>query len=207
MPLLEHRSVHPKIDPTALIAATATICGDVAIGPNTYVGFGAVIVAESGPVSIGANCVIMDTAVLRGIRNSTLTIGNNVLVGPRAYLTGCTIEDDVFLATGCTIFNGAQIGRQSEVRINGIVHLRTRLPEGSTVPLNWIAVGDPVSILPPHEHDDIWELQKPLDFPRFVFGIQRPAAGETIMPAVMPRYARALRHYHASDREIRSEAR
>src|SRR5215475_11920789 len=92
------------------------------------------------------NCVIMDTAVLRGIKNAPLLLGDNVLVGPRAHLTGCTIEDDVFLATGATIFNGAHIGRRSEVRINGIVHIRTRLPAGSTVPLNWIAVGDPANI-------------------------------------------------------------
>jgi carbonic anhydrase/acetyltransferase-like protein (isoleucine patch superfamily) len=143
----------------------------------------------------------MDTAVLRGIRNSPLTIGTNVLVGPRAYLTGCTIEDDVFLATGCTVFNGAFVGRKSEVRINGIVHLKTRLPEGSTVPLNWIAVGDPVAILPPDDHEKIWTIQKPLDFPRFVFGVERPPAGGSMMPEIMPRYAGALCRHHAADRE------
>jgi carbonic anhydrase/acetyltransferase-like protein (isoleucine patch superfamily) len=198
--IFEHESVHPKIAPTARIAATAVICGDVSIGPNTSVGFGAVIVAESGPIEIGENCVIMDTAVLRGIKNSPLKVGNNVLVGPRAYLTGCTIEDDVFLATGCTVFNGANIGRRSEVRINAIVHLTTRLPDASTVPLNWIAVGDPAQILPPEDHEKIWAIQKALDFPRFIFGVERPPQGETIMPEVMPRYARALIRRHAADR-------
>ncbi|GGF27818.1 hypothetical protein GCM10011611_37260 [Aliidongia dinghuensis] len=202
MTILEHEGVRPRIDPTARVAPTATICGDVSIGPNTSVGFGAVVVAESGPVQIGANCVIMDTAVLRGIKGAPLTIGDNVLVGPRAYLTGCTIEDDVFLATGSAVFNGAHIGGKSEVRVNGIVHLRTRLPEGSMVPLNWIAVGDPAVILPPDQHEKIWAIQKPLDFPRYVFGVERPPEGETIMPTVMPRYARALRRRHAADREI-----
>jgi carbonic anhydrase/acetyltransferase-like protein (isoleucine patch superfamily) len=202
--ILEHEGRRPSIDATVRIPASATICGDVVIGPNTSVGFGAVIVAESGRVQIGSNCVIMDTAVLRGIKGSELTLGNNVLVGPRAYLTGCTVEDDVFLATGCTVFNGAHIGRKSEVRINGIVHLKTRLPEGSTVPLNWIAVGDPASILPPQEHEAIWARQKSLDFPRQVFGVERPPQGETIMPVVMPRYARALRRRHAADQPVDS---
>ena len=202
MAILEHEGLRPKIDPTTRIAPTATVCGDVTIGPNTSVGFGAVIVAESGPVEIGANCVIMDTAVLRGLKHAKLTLGDNVLVGPHAYLTGCTVEDDVFLATGCTIFNGAVIGRQSEVRINAIVHLRTRLPKGSMVPLNWIAVGDPVVILPPEDHEKIWAVQKPLDFPRYVFGVGRPPPGETIMPEVMPRYAAALCRRHATDREV-----
>jgi hypothetical protein len=50
------------------------------------------------------------------------------------------------------------IGRQSEVRINAIVHLRTRLPKGSMMPLNWIAVGDPAVILPPEDHEKIWAI-------------------------------------------------
>ena len=86
MAILEHEGLRPKIDPTARIAPIATVCGDVTVGPNTYVGFGAVIVAESGPVEIGANCVIMDTAVLRGLKHAKLTLGDNVLVGPRAYM-------------------------------------------------------------------------------------------------------------------------
>ena len=202
MAILEHEGLRPTIDDTARIAPTATVCGDVTIGPNTTVGFGAVLVAESGPIEIGANCVIMDTAVLRGLKHAKLTLGDNVLVGPHAYLTGCTIGDDVFLATGCTIFNGAVVGRKSEVRINAIVHLKTRLPEGSMVPLSWIAVGDPVAILPPEEHEKIWAIQKALDFPRYVFGVERPPLGETIMPETMPRYAAALRRRHATDCEV-----
>jgi carbonic anhydrase/acetyltransferase-like protein (isoleucine patch superfamily) len=179
--ILEHKGKRPAIDPSARIAPNATICGEVAIGANTSIGFGAVVSAESGAVRIGANCVVMDTAVLRGVRGNPLTIGDNVLVGPRAYLTGCSIEPEVFIATGATIFNGARIGRRAEVRINGIVHLRTALPEGATVPLGWVAVGDPAEILPPHEHERIWAIQKELDFPRYVFGVERPAAGESIM--------------------------
>lgn len=204
--LLEHERHSPQIHPTARIACNATICGDVVVGPNCSIGFGAVLTAESGPIRLGSNCVVMDTAVLRGVRGAPLTIGDNVLVGPRAYLTGCIVEDEVFLATGCTIFNGARIGRGAEVRINGIVHIRTTLPPHATVPLGWVAVGDPVQILPPDQHDAIWAVQKPLDFPHYVFGVNRPAEGQTIMPNVMPRYARALVRRHSEDREINQAA-
>jgi len=98
--ILEHKGKRPVIDPSARIAPNATICGEVSIGVNTSIGFGAVVSAESGAVRIGANCVVMDTAVLRGVRGSPLTIGDSVLVGPRAYLTGCSIEAEVFIATG-----------------------------------------------------------------------------------------------------------
>jgi carbonic anhydrase/acetyltransferase-like protein (isoleucine patch superfamily) len=197
---LEHNGHAPRINETVRVAPNAVICGDVTIGPNSSIGFGAVITAESGPVRIGVNCVVMDTAVIRGVRKNPVAIGDNVLVGPRAYLVGCDIADDVFLATGATVFNGARIGRRSTVRINGIVHLRTVLPESSVVPLNWIAVGDPVQILSPDRHEEIWAIQKELDFPRYVFGVDRPAPGQSFMPDVMPRYAGALRRWHAGDR-------
>lgn len=197
--ILEHDGISPSIDPTARIAPNATISGDVTIGANCSVGFGAVLTAESGPIVLGKNVVVMDTAVLRGVHANPLSLGSNVLVGPRAYLTGCTVEDEVFIATGATVFNGAVIGTRSEVRINAIVHLRTRLAPDSMVPLGWIAVGDPAQIFPPERHDDIWAVQKPLDFPGYIFGVPRPADGETMMPQVMPRYARALNKRHDND--------
>lgn len=196
--LIEHNGRAPTIDPTCRVAPNATICGDVTIGPNCSVGFGAVLVAESGPIRIGSNCVIMDTAVLRAARHHTLVIGDNVLVGPRAYLSGCNIGANVFVATGAAVFNGANLGDGSEVRINGTVHLRTVLPAGATVPIGWIAVGDPAEILPPERHDEIWAAQEPLDFPGYVFGVERRGDG-SVMPELMPRYAAALRRWHRDD--------
>src|SRR5437773_2040430 len=67
------------------------------------------------------------------------------------------------------------------------------------VPVGWVAVGDPAQILPPDEHDRIWAVQKTLDFPRTVFGLERVPEGESIMPELTRRYARALgahRHDH-----------
>jgi carbonic anhydrase/acetyltransferase-like protein (isoleucine patch superfamily) len=202
--LITHQGHAPDVARGTRVAPNATICGDVVIGPNCSIGFGAVLTAESGPIRVGANCVIMDTAVLRGVRDHPLSLGNNVLVGPRAYLTGCEVEDDAFLATGVTVFNGARIGRRAEVRINGIVHLRTRLAEDAVVPLNWIAIGDPARILPPDAHEAIWAIQESLDFPRYVFGIERPTPGQTFMPQVMPRYAGFLARSHADDAETQS---
>jgi carbonic anhydrase/acetyltransferase-like protein (isoleucine patch superfamily) len=198
--ILEHDGAAPKIDPSARVAPTAVVCGDVTIGPGSSIGFGAVLTAESGPIAIGANCVVMDTAVLRGTRKHPLTVGDNVLIGPRASLSGCALEDNVFLATGATVFNGARIGARSEVRVNGIVHLKTVLAPDAVVPLGWIAVGDPAEILPPVQHERIWAIQEPLNFPKTVFGVERPPPGGSVMPEVMPRYARALQR-HKQDRE------
>jgi hypothetical protein len=77
------------------------------------------------------------------------------------------------------------------VRINGVLHLKTVLPEDTTVPIGWVAVGDPAEILSPDAHERIWDPQEPLDFPGTVFGGER-AAAETMMPEMMHRYTRAL---------------
>jgi carbonic anhydrase/acetyltransferase-like protein (isoleucine patch superfamily) len=195
--LLKHQGKRPRIHESAYVAPNATICGDVKIGANSRVLFGAVIAAEGGPVEIGAGCIIMENAVLRGTRRHPLSLGDHVLVGPRAYLTGCAIEDNVFLATGATVFNGARIGTRAEVRVNGVVHLKTRLPADAVVPIDWVAVGDPAQIFPPHEHEKIWAIQEPLNFPREVFGLERAKAGETIMPELTRRYAAFLSNHLA----------
>jgi hypothetical protein len=116
----------------------------------------------------------------------------------------CTVEDEVFLATGATVFNGARIGARSEVRINGVVHLRTRVPPDTTVPIGWIAVGDPAELFPPHEHERLWQVQRELDFPGYVFGLRRAAEGESIMPELTRRYGRALGQ-HREDRAVPGE--
>jgi carbonic anhydrase/acetyltransferase-like protein (isoleucine patch superfamily) len=199
--LIEHLGKRPVIDSTARIAPTAVICGNVTVGPDTSIGFGAVLTAESGPIVVGRECVIMENAVVRGTKRHPTTIGDHVLVGPSAYLSGCTVYDCAFLATGCRVFNGAVIGARAEVRINGTVHLLTKLPEDAMVPIGWVAVGDPARILPLEAHDEIWAIQEPLNFPKEIFGIDRPKPGEMRMPEMMARYCRALAR-HRDDRVL-----
>ena len=204
--LIEHRGKRPRVHESAYIAPNATLSGDVVVGPDCRVMFGAVLTADGGPVEIGAQCIIMENAVIRGTPKHPTRIGDHVLIGPRAYLTGCTIADDVFLATGATVFNGAEIGARAEVRINGTVHLMSRLPPDTTVPIGWVAVGDPAEIRPANEHDEIWAGQEKLDFPGRVFGLSRPAPGKSLMPELTRRYARALAR-HKDDRIIEMTTR
>ena len=199
--LMEHDGCSPVVDPTAYVAPTATLCGDVRVGPGCRVLFGAVLTAEGGPVRLGAGCIVMENAVLRGTRRDPLVLGRDVLVGPQSSLTGCVVEDEAFLATGTRVFNGARIGTRAEVRVNGVVHLRTVLPADALVPIGWVAVGDPARVLPPDEHEAIWAVQKELDFPGHVFGLERPGDGESIMPAVSERFGRALGR-HRDDRPL-----
>ncbi|MFC1484730.1 gamma carbonic anhydrase family protein, partial [Candidatus Neomarinimicrobiota bacterium] len=90
--LIEHRGQRPQIAESATIAPTATICGDVTIGENCHILFGAVLTAEGGPVVIGDHCIIMEQAVLRGTPANPCRLEQHILVGPHATLTGCHVE-------------------------------------------------------------------------------------------------------------------
>lgn len=198
---IEHLGKRPEVDPTAYVAPNAVLCGDVRIGRNARILFGATLAAEGGSLEIGSGSIVMEGAVIRASRRHPVSVGDRVLIGPRSYLTGCTVESEVFLATGSTVFNGAVIERRAEVRINGVVHVNTRVTAGELVPIGWVAVGDPATILPPKDHERIWEIQETLDFPGSVFGLDRPGEGESIMPELTRRYGMALGR-HGDDRVL-----
>lgn len=170
MHILVHRDHQPEIHPSAYIAPTAVICGDVHIAAGVRILFGAVVTAEDGRIDVGENSVVMENALVRGRRNHPVLVGRDVLVGPQAHVNGARIADGCFLATGCSVFPGAVLGREVEVRINGVVHANTALADGAVVPIGWIAVGDPATVLPSDRHDDIWAVQKTLDFNGTVYG-------------------------------------
>ena len=68
------------------------------------------------------------------------------------------VEDNAFLATGTTAFNGARIGIGAVVAINAVVRIRANLPAGARVPIGWVAAGDPTEVLPPDEDEQRCEI-------------------------------------------------
>ena len=186
---VEHRLKSPQVAESAYIAPTAVLAGDVTVGPHSRVLFGAVITAEGGAVEIGADCVVMENAVIRGVPNQEMRIGDNVLVGPQAHLTGCVIEGDTRIATGAVVFNGARIETGAEVEFHAVVYVNTVVPAGTAVPMGWFAGGQPAELVPPNDWDRIRAIMGPLDYPGTVFGI---GAGQARMPDIARRYARGL---------------
>lgn len=199
--LIEHDGKRPTVHSTAAIAPSAVLCGEVTVGAHTWIGFGAVLTAETGPVSVGRHCVIMENAVLRGTRRVPLEVGDNVLVGPHAHLSGCRIEDSAFIATNASVFPYAVVGTRSAIRIGATVHIRTVLPPDSSLPIHWIAVGDPPTLYPPDQGAEILEHLRRLDFSATVFGVQRSAAASADRSVMMERYTEALLR-HRDDRII-----
>jgi gamma-carbonic anhydrase len=170
-----------QIDPTAWVAPTAVVTGDVTIGPGCRVLHGAVVNGDLGAVEIGAEVLVMEHALLRGRADHAVNIGDAVLVGPHTHLNCTRVDDEVFIATGVSMFPGSRAGTGSELRINSILHVNSVLPAGTVVPIGWIAAGRPARLFSPDRHDDLWAVQEPLDFPGSVYGVPRGTPMREIM--------------------------
>jgi len=179
------------VHPDAWVSPHAVLTGEVTIGPGSRVLDLAVIHAVQGPVTIGSDVVVMEHAVLRGRAAQPLEIGEAVLIGPHAHVNGAIVEDEVFVATGASLFPGSRAGSGSELRINSVLHVNSRLAPGTVVPIGWIAAGDPAQLFSPDRHDELWAVQEPLDFPRTVYGVPRGTSMREVMRRQSAAYAPA----------------
>jgi gamma-carbonic anhydrase len=179
--LIEHRGRFPVVDPSATVAPTAVLSGDVRVGARSRILHGAVLTAEDGAIEVGEECVVMEHALVRARAGHPVVIGDHVLVGPHAHVNGATIGDEAFIATGASVFPGAMVGAGAEVRINGVVQVNTTLEPGAVVPISWVAVGAPAQLFSPERHEEIWAVQRSLDFPGTVYGVDRGAGMIEIM--------------------------
>ena len=104
--LIKHRGVAPNVDPSAYVAPTATLVGNVTVGPGARIMYGAVLDSEASEVVVGEGCIIAENAVLRataaGAQPHPVVLGDHVFVGPHATLLGCHVERCCYLATSVT---------------------------------------------------------------------------------------------------------
>ena len=138
--------------------------------------------------------------VIRGRAGHPAVVGRHVLVGPHAHVNGAVLDDGAFIATGASVFPGARVGTGAEVRINGVVHVNSVLPEEATVPIGWVAVGDPARILPPSDHEGISAVQRTLDFVGTVYGVRQGPPVEEL-DEITRGYAELFGH-HRDDRVL-----
>ncbi|SFC99435.1 gamma carbonic anhydrase family protein [Streptomyces aidingensis] len=179
--LIEHRGRKPVVPESAYVAPTAVLCGAVTLGERARVLHGAVLTAEDGEVTTGSDVVIMENALVRGRARHPAVIGDAVLVGPHAHVNGATVENEAFVATGVSVFPGATAGTRSELRVNSVLQVNSRLAAGAVVPIGWIAAGDPARLFSPDQHEELWQVQRELDFPGTVYGLPRDIPMRTVM--------------------------
>src|SRR5690348_1658396 len=104
MSLIEHRGERPVVPSSAYVAPSAVLCGRVILGERARILHHAVLTAEDGAITVGADVVVMEHALVRGRSHHPTTIGDAVLIGPHAHVNGATVEDEVFVDTGASLF-------------------------------------------------------------------------------------------------------
>ena len=123
----------PEVDPTAFVAPSADLVGDVWVGPEASVWYGCVLRGDIAPIRIGAWTNIQDLTVVHVDVDQPTLVGERVGIGHRAIIHGCTIEDDCLIGMGSIVLSGAVIGRGSLVAAGAVVTEGTRVPPGSLV--------------------------------------------------------------------------
>lgn len=115
------------------IAPNATVLGDVTLGHETGVWFGAVLRADKDRIVVGDRSNIQDNAVLHTSTGHPVLIGTDVSVGHGAILHGCTVSDRVLVGMGAIVLNGALIGEDTLLGAGSVVTEGTEIPPGSVV--------------------------------------------------------------------------
>lgn len=119
------------------VAPDAVLIGNVRVGRDAGIWFGAVIRGDNEPIAIGEGTNIQEHTVLHTDMGFPLTVGDGCTVGHRAMLHGCTVGDNSLIGMGAIVLNGAKIGR------NSLVGAAALVTEGKEFPDNSLIVGSP----------------------------------------------------------------
>ena len=149
MALYEIDGQRPRCAEGVWVADSAQVIGDVVLGENASVWFGAVIRADNEPMHIGAGSNIQEAAVLHSDPGAPLIIGDNVTVGHQAMLHGCFIGDGSLIGIGAVVLNGAKIGKSCLVGAGALVTEGKVFPDGSLI------VGSPAVLKRPLSPEQI----------------------------------------------------
>ncbi len=132
--ILAFRGVTPAIDATAHVVTNAVVIGDVTIGPESSVWFNAVIRGDVHAIRIGARTNVQDHVTVHVFAGRSPTvIGDDVTIGHRAVVHGCTIGSRTLVGIGAIVLDGAEVGEDCLVGAGAVVTPRTRIPAGQLV--------------------------------------------------------------------------
>jgi carbonic anhydrase/acetyltransferase-like protein (isoleucine patch superfamily) len=144
----------PKIHESVYISENVSVIGDVEIGENSSVWFGAVIRGDVCNVKIGNNSNIQDNAVIHVNYNMPSIIGDFVTVGHSAIIHGATIGDFVIVGMGAIVLDGAKVGRDVIIAAGSLVPPRMEIPDGVMV------MGVPAKIVRTLRDEEIEHIKK-----------------------------------------------
>ena len=133
MPLYEYKGRRPTLAATAWVAPSAEVVGEVILGEDVSVWFGAVIRGDNTPIPVGARSNVQEGAMLHSDPHAPLSVGEDCTIGHHAILHGCRIGDRVLIGMGATVLNGAVIGDECIVGANALVTAGKVFEPGSLI--------------------------------------------------------------------------
>jgi phenylacetic acid degradation protein len=141
MTCYEIDGVIPVVDPTAFVHETASLIGDVIVGPGCYIGPFASLRGDFGRIVIGAGSNVQDSCVIHVFPGADTILEPNSHVGHAAVLHGCTVRSYALVGIGATILDGAEIGENALVGAGAVV------TAGMIVPPNCLVLGTPAKVV------------------------------------------------------------
>ena len=130
----------PDVSGALFVAANATVVGDVKLGKNSSVFYGAVLRADINRITVGEGSNLQDNVIVHLSDDAGAHIGNHVTVGHGAIIHACTIDDGCLIGMGATILDHAHIGADSLVGANSLV------PQGFTCAPGSLVLGSPARV-------------------------------------------------------------
>ncbi len=153
MALYELDGVAPQLGTGAWVADSAEVIGNVKLGENASIWFGAVLRGDNETMTIGRNSNVQDMSMLHSDPGSPLTVGENVTIGHQVMLHGCTIGDNSLIGIQAVVLNNAKIGRNSIVGAGSVV------TEGKEFPDNSLIFGSPAKVMRTISDEDAARLR------------------------------------------------
>jgi carbonic anhydrase/acetyltransferase-like protein (isoleucine patch superfamily) len=121
----------PTVHPTAYIAPSAVVIGDVTIGEGASIWPGAVLRGDTAPITVGAYTNIQDNCVVHGDTGTSVTIGNRVTIGHNVVMHGSIVGDNCLIGISSTILGKAEIGASCMIAAGAVVKEGELIPEGT----------------------------------------------------------------------------
>ncbi|MBI3105591.1 MAG: gamma carbonic anhydrase family protein [Candidatus Rokubacteria bacterium] len=143
MPLFSFEGKSPRIHPTAFIAPTASIIGDVTVEENASVWYNAVVRADFNAIVIRHGANVQDCAVIHVTPVAGVEIGPGATVGHLCVVHAATIGEEALIGNSATVLDGARIGARAMVGAGSLVTPGTEIPDGM------LALGSPCKVRGP----------------------------------------------------------
>ena len=150
--ILKFKDHYPEIHPSAWIAPSADLIGNVEIAEESSVWFGCVLRADINKIQIGKRSNIQDLSMIHTDFDTSTIIGDDVTIGHKVMLHGCTIEDGCLIGMSATILDNAVIGKGSIVGANSLV------TAGKVFPPNSLIMGSPAKVVKQLSEEESYKL-------------------------------------------------